>query len=296
LFDSTLAIDVPMWEDRAAEVSYFVSGLRALRRHEAFREAPLRTSIRLASWGVHCALHLPATVRLGDSARLRLPPQLKRAGSTGVYLLRERIEPEFSWVKRVLRPGMVFLDGGANLGVYTVLAGALAGDEGLVLAFEPSVANFRLLEGNIALNGLGNTRAYRAALSNETGKARFYHLHGATRQSLGGQGEFELVATWRLDDLLAQEPVERLDFIKLDLEGAEELAVRGALETIKRYRPIVMYEQSAKASSRLGLERQGVWKLLKPLDYRLHLLEEGQLVPADEPRYGNNVLLPANSS
>src|SRR4030095_11405574 len=79
----------------------------------------------------------------------------------------ELTEREF--LKRLLRPGDVFVDIGANIGLFTILAGRYVGAEGAVYAFEPCAKTYERLLANVELNRLTNVSCYQAALSNHTG-------------------------------------------------------------------------------------------------------------------------------
>lgn len=125
-----------------------------------------------------------------------------------------------------LRPGMTFVDGGAHVGYFTCQAARLVGPRGLVLAFEPAPRNFELLRANVWRNGFGNVVCFPWALGDETGLVplRLSPTNtGDHRLDAGGEGPLVRVA--RLDDVLAIRPP--VDVVKLDVQGAEEAALRG---------------------------------------------------------------------
>lgn len=128
-----------------------------------------------------------------------------------------------------LRPGMTFVDVGAHVGYYTVMAGRLVGPRGLVAAFEPNPRNFELLLANVWRNGLANVVCFPWAVAAETG---FTELHlagdntGDHRIYASGESRPTIaVRTVALDDFDAlRAPV---DVVKVDVQGAEEGAIRG---------------------------------------------------------------------
>ena len=153
------------------------------------------------------------------------------------HILKHNIwEPyETMLVLKHLKPGSVFLDIGANIGYYTVLAGSVVGADGLVIAYEPDAENFQLLEHNIALNGLTNVRPFRAALGENSSQGSIY----LSRDNKGNHRLFDegdgrqtsAVEIVHGDEHVAQ-LTERLDFIKVDTEGYEARVLEGLHATI----------------------------------------------------------------
>jgi len=141
-------------------------------------------------------------------------------------------EPKESlWFVRSLKPGSTVVDIGANTGYYTVLAGKLVGDQGRVYAFEPDPVSFSLLERNVRLNGLTNVVLEQKAVSNEPGSIRLYLSednkgdHRIYQPADEDREAIEIEAV-TLDDYFADDP-RRIDFIKLDTQGAEVAILRG---------------------------------------------------------------------
>jgi FkbM family methyltransferase len=143
--------------------------------------------------------------------------------------------------------GDTAIDVGANVGLHTIALAQRVGPRGCVFAFEPDPANFSLLQRNIARNHCTNVRAFQTALSDRTGEALLY-------QSSNNRGALSLcsenvrtpaplapvaVATRRGDELIPQ-AVKRLRLVKIDVEGAEPLVVKGLRETLRRHRGITV--------------------------------------------------------
>jgi FkbM family methyltransferase len=133
-------------------------------------------------------------------------------------------------VQAVLRPGMRFVDIGAHVGYFTVLAGKLVGPEGRVWAFEPHPRNFELLLANLDRNGIGNARCFKRAVTDKTGPAELFAAPGNTGdhrlyESYDEARRSSFVTAVALDDVHEiQRPV---DFVKVDVQGVEEAALRG---------------------------------------------------------------------
>ena len=143
-------------------------------------------------------------------------------------------------IKQVLRRGDVFVDVGANLGYFTRIASHVVGEEGLVLAFEPNPKAVRLLKLTCA--DLFNVRIFPNALSNYVGTADFYVREAGDRSSLyPDSGARPLsVSVTTLDKIVNQ--YDRVDFIKIDVEGFELEVLFGAMKSIKNHEPIICFE------------------------------------------------------
>ncbi len=152
-------------------------------------------------------------------------------------------------IQGLLKPGMVFFDVGGHVGQYTLVASRLVGDAGEVHSFEPDPESFRALRGNVRLNKLKNVRLNNVALSNENKTTTFYL---AATSNLGDNslsppdtysGARCEVKCITLDHYLETRRIDRVDFMKVDIEGAELLMLQGAkrLFTLKR-RPIIVME------------------------------------------------------
>lgn len=257
--------------------------------HPSFWKDPVRVFYRALVWALHCLLNVPAKARFARwGFRLYLPPIWRGGGSTAPFLFRDRYEPELRVLERFLKPGMVFVDGGANTGVYTFTAASLVGREGLVIAFEPGVATFSALEKSKLLNQFSHVILRRQALSDRVGFARLYH-HAAQMNSfsIGAPAEeavpteYEDVELTTIQQVLAECDIPEVHFIKLDIEGAEELALRGSSSLLTQQRPIVLFEANPKAARRLSLAPDGALRALRQLDYDIYSVDHGgQLRPA----------------
>lgn len=163
----------------------------------------------------------------------------------GQHLLRgERWEEHFTrLVQAVVRPGDVAVDVGANIGYNAVVVGKAVGDAGAVFAFEPLRVTYQQLCGNVVLNGLTNVRAFNCALGNADRVVVSmvpvdYNETGINimNSTLGVGGEHVEMRT--LDSFALQ----RLDLLKIDVQGCELVVLKGASETIKRCRPLISIE------------------------------------------------------
>jgi FkbM family methyltransferase len=166
-------------------------------------------------------------------------------GGRGIYIHGEALEPELAALDAFLHPGDVFLDIGANVGVYTVKAAKEVMDSGLVIAVEPFIDSAHQLAKNVRANQYSNVRIRNLCVGKETGAAKFY-LNRLKPNSFGmfqdGQAEAVSVLCASLDDLCRWESIERLDYVKIDAEGAEAMILEGGMDTLQRFRPIIQVE------------------------------------------------------
>jgi len=148
-------------------------------------------------------------------------------------------------LSEIIEEGMTVLDIGANVGFYTVALAKLVGKSGRVYAFEPDPYNFSLLEENMERCGFNNVITVRAAVTDRSG---YIDLHiGRTNRadnrlfSFSGSQEKISVPSISIDEYL--DPKLDIDFIKIDIQGAEGLALEGMHMTLKRCEKIVLISE-----------------------------------------------------
>jgi len=98
-------------------------------------------------------------------------------GGRGIYIFRDELEPELASLSHFLWPGFVFIDIGANVGVFSMKAAKEVGDTGIVIAVEPFIESARQLYQNINANGFVNCRVRNLSVGETTGQVRFYLNH-----------------------------------------------------------------------------------------------------------------------
>ena len=143
-------------------------------------------------------------------------------------------------VREYLKPGMTFVDAGANIGYYTAMAAMLVGGGGRVISFEPSRYAFERLQALISRNRLAHVQAVHVALSDTSGRQKLYlgigsdnHTPTMVPHENASVSEVQ-VAT--LDDEAARLGVDRIDLIKIDVEGFEPKVLMGARRLLRERR------------------------------------------------------------
>lgn len=176
-----------------------------------------------------------------------------------------------------LRPGMVFYDGGANMGLFTLMAARLVGETGRVFSFEPEPEVAARLRENSRHNLFSCVTVVEAALYSRTGKIGFSRAskldspdRGTGRVLDGGTEASGVgVQAIALDDFVADHPEP--DVLKLDVEGAEVEVLQGARRLLQRRRPAVVCElHSAECEA-------GVFRILEELGYTVTRLDENHV-------------------
>jgi FkbM family methyltransferase len=139
---------------------------------------------------------------------------------------------------KAIKTGTVFLDIGANVGFYTLLASVLVGDEGQVFAFEPLPKNIDFLERHLKINDIQNVTVFRAAVSDRTGTASFQEGASNSEGHLSEKGMIT-VELLSLDDLFFKGILPLPDYMKIDVEGAEFSVLKGAQHILTVGRPTI---------------------------------------------------------
>jgi FkbM family methyltransferase len=211
---------------------------------------------------------------------------------------------EWRFVERFLQPGMTVLDIGAHHGYYTLLASRKAGPRGKVIAFEPSPRERRRLHLHIRLNGCRNVETEDCALGETEGTAQLYLVLGTDsgcnslrKPAVTEQTELIPVRIERLDRVLQERGIGKVDFIKLDVEGAELSVLKGATELLhRRPRPVMVVEVQDIRTTPWGYPARGIVRYLSDLDYRWFQVFPGENleeIDMEQEKYdGNFVAIP----
>ena len=140
-------------------------------------------------------------------------------------------------ISREVRLGSIFWDVGANVGFYSLLASKLVGS-GKVFAFEPAPKNLSYLSKHLALNRVTNVEVLAMAVSDKNGSSSFEIEETGFMGHLSSGGGIT-VSTATLDSLVDEGKILPPDYVKMDIEGAELLALRGASRTFQRFQPVL---------------------------------------------------------
>lgn len=222
-------------------------------------------------------LVLPLTLPWHDGTMVDVT--LGNDNSLCLYVCGSFEPNEFAFVDRFLKPGMVFIDVGANEGYYTLFAARRVGPKGLVIAVEPSSRERASLQRNLDRNRLGNVRVVSSALGARSGVADLrlaqeIHSGHNTLGTFANEGVIavneERVKMETLDAVATDFGLEQIDFVKIDVEGAEGSVVAGARQILGRTRPLMLLEIHDSALRAQGNSAESLLADLRGgLDYEI---------------------------
>ena len=170
-------------------------------------------------------------------------------------LYGEFSEGEAELFKQLVRPGMVVLDVGANIGAHTIVFAQAVGLGGRVYAFEPQRAIHHLLCGNLALNHHTTVVAYHAAVGRGPGSVRVPRIDYTKDSNFGGLA----LGTWTQGDVVSVLTLDSLNldrchFIKIDVEGMELDVLAGARKLLALHQPLLYVENDRTEKSAALIE------------------------------------------
>jgi len=208
---------------------------------------------------------------------------------------------EYNLAGSLVRPGMTILDIGSHKGFYSLLFSRLVGPNGRVLCFEPSRRERSRLNFHLRINSCRNVKVFDFALGEREANAQLYVVDGTETglNSLRPPNESvkmhqEMVQIRSLDVVLNEERVRQVDFLKIDVEGAELAVFSGATTLLERVpRPIILAEVSDVRSKPWGHTANDVLCFLDRLNFRWFALRpDGQILPIDRQKafYNDNFL------
>lgn len=239
--------------------------------------------VKRLTWRLHWAISKrPYVVDFAKTLKISLP----QSGSASLIYYQGLSEYETAdFVERVLKPGMTFLDIGAHIGEYTLLAAQLVGSEGKVYAFEPQPSLFPILAKNVKQNGLEHVELNQTAVSNSEGKIEFAVASESSvssiRNNASDESKYKLihVKSVSLDNFWSKH-TGRIDLIKIDVEGAEKLVFEGAKRLMNldsSQSPIWLFEYAPTAYTKFDYQAKDLLELLQTYGYKIYrYLESGK--------------------
>ena len=202
--------------------------------------------------------------------KCRRGPMLYSSNDTAIGKLLDTYgefsEPEVETLSKMVNPGDLVVEVGANIGALTVPMAQFVGPQGHVVAFEPQCILFQNLCANLSLNDLTNVRAINAAVGRENGSVTLpkidYSAPGMFgAHSIEGATDGEEVQLLALDHYLR---TNRCRLMKIDVEGMEEQVILGARAYIDQHKPILYVENDRQEKS------PSLIRTLMDMDYRLY--------------------------
>ena len=242
----------------------------------------------------------------GGRSRIRIDLQSRFGFMTYTYGVED---PDLALVGSLLAPGDICVDGGAHVGLFTLVAAARVGPTGRVLAFEPAPAARGQLLQNLELSRFPWVEVSARALADCAGARNFVAFSGDAWGSSSfapppefAEGSVEPVETTTLDAALANQDRTRIRLVKLDLEGAEYAALQGAQCLLRDVQPDFLVELEPEHLARQGASAAQVVGLFERHGYHFFTVEENgpgrvRLTPEPYPGQGGtrpNVFMSRN--
>lgn len=195
-----------------------------------------------------------------------------------VLLCGDYEKPTQNFIVKNVKEGNTCFDIGANIGLMTLNFAKQVGEAGQVIAFEPHPDISKCLEENIAKNKMsGRVRFFNYGLSNYIGVGTLHGIDNSAPNrgmsslvpaNLHGLSQKIEVTIVTLDRFVTDHKIDKIDFIKIDIQGAEGLLLQGATETLTRFSPFLMIEIAPDDLAQAGWSPALIFKQLHLLGYR----------------------------
>lgn len=204
-----------------------------------------------------------------------------------------------------LKSGNIFIDCGANVGYFSILASSIVGETGEIVSIEANPVTFALLEANLKANNIGIP--IHCALTSESGEVELFmptdggDVYSSLRK--GGLVSGESIQSFKvlgrtLDNVVEELSLPKVDVVKIDIEGAELDVLKSANNLLSKFRPIVITEYGTNTWPKFGATPEDLRDLAKTHSYSLFLFDESKNVPVPVNEstwlsgYTNIVLIP----
>ena len=193
------------------------------------------------------------------------------------YFPKDYEKENFNFINSELKEGMTVLDIGAHIGLMAVVFGKKVGNTGKVYAFEPTPTTVNILRHTIRINKSENISVEPYALADQKGKLTFYisdnlvdngnslvNNQRTDRKERGIEVDVNTV-----DDFVMEKGVGKIDFIKIDVEGAELRLLRGAQHTLRKDKPKVILSIHPASIRNFGDSSSEIWELVNDMGYKV---------------------------
>lgn len=217
-------------------------------------------------------------LQTGVKMGLYFDSRLSREIYCDEFELKER-----QFINAFLKEGDIFVDVGANIGLFTLIASYRVGKRGRIYSFEPCSKTYRRLVNNVELNHMNNVCCYQSALSDHTGQIEMnvsldgYDAWNSIAQPIAGRSfAIETVCELKWDDFARDHNlIGRVKLIKVDVEGWESRVLSGGYESFSRQdAPVLQVEFTDQASQSAGTSCQSIYHQLEEFGYQMFIYEE----------------------
>lgn len=210
----------------------------------------------------------------GISVRLKKGPLKGQRWilTSGSRFIQGRYDPNaVEILSQHIKPGYTCYDIGAHIGYLAFVMAKLAGDKGQVYAFEPRPLNLHYLQRHIKINQVENIKVFDFGISDKQDDLRFAADTGSGTGHISDQGNI-VIHVESIDDVIANKALRPPNFIKMDIEGGELNALRGAQKTLQQYHPVLLI------STHGDQIHQDCINLLKQIGYKIDRDDPGDFL------------------
>lgn len=214
------------------------------------------------------------------------------------YFGRYEIEKrETVFWQKIIQKNDVILDIGANIGYYSLMASKRIGEKGKIFAFEPVSNTYKKLQDNIYLNNFTNIRSENLAVSNSESEIE---LFVADEMSTGSSsiamhvnfsGIKEKVKTIEIDKYCKLNKIEKLDLVKIDVEGCEPMVIEGMNHTMISKKPLILIEVLDERLNKINSSKEKLYELFNKADYEAYeIIDNNSLKKISKPKEGGLIV------
>jgi FkbM family methyltransferase len=196
---------------------------------------------------------------------------------------------EIEFLKSNLKPGDIFVDIGSNVGLFSLVASNIVGENGSVYSFEPTPQTFTRLQKNIVLNRFTNIKVKNIGLSDKKGNLELQiSENGFDAWNTFARKENERfqhktsVEVSTIDDEFTDIDKSRISFVKIDVEGWEKFVINGGKSFFENYSPVVMVEFTETNTFDAGYFVQEIYDIMVEFGYKWFRNKKGQLIPEEK--------------
>jgi FkbM family methyltransferase len=211
-----------------------------------------------------------------------------------IYYFGTYERKESAHIRRILRPGDVFWDIGANIGYYTLMGAACVGPEGRVVAFEPFPPAWERLQRNVHLNSFGQITCVNAAVSSAAGNASLFferNIPDGVASLAAGESQKSSVActTLTLDGFVSEFDERLPTLVKADVEGSERADLMGAVQILSSRRPTMLLMEMKEGNlARHRTSRAEIQEIMVRLGFAAFELKGRRWVACRDVRQAQN--------
>lgn len=212
-----------------------------------------------------------------------------------IYLFGNFEPPTIKFLEEYIKKGHVIIDIGANVGYHTLIFSKLTGENGFVYAFEPEPLNYKTLKKNVDLNNLDNVRCVNKAISEKQETLDFFvsnsfnkGTHSLVYNPIQHSQESIKIDAIPLSHFILENDLNKIDFIKIDVEGAEYEVIKGMETSLIEYKPTLLVEINNEAQETHGKTSKSLKEYICGFGYDCYeITENGKLIKSPLDRVHN---------